>query len=352
MPLEPLSTQIKSRLGTAARELRTVNPTPFMARMLDETFRLPAGDPRYARNALAPGAAPIEPKFGTAHPRALSFSLEPLGPEASGVDRRDTATREMRRMVSESFGGEALRWFDKSSEPYRGMVGGSNLRYGAFFGSSFDHDGLQSANVTFESGGDRICDLPPNLMAMVGPVMAMLPGLQPVFTTLIAGRQHGNQRVTFLLTSTLRVSELLPIMTDMGIGNQLPGILQIIGVALGGRFDLPPGSTLIALGRGPQGPELELHIMLDAIPDVPPDFLALLTLNLTERPRELAALERFMSAFTPETDVWPGRFSILGVRASAGGPPKVSLFLRPVEFEIPPAAMIAPAASIAAPALV
>jgi hypothetical protein len=343
MYLEPWSKQVKSRLGSAAQSLRTANPTSFVQRLLDDTFALPAGDPRYARNALTPGSAPLEPTFGAAQPGALSFSLEPLGPEASGADRRDAATREMRRMVSESFGGSALRWFDQSSEPYRGMTLGANLNYGAFFGSSFDRDGLQSANVTFESGSDRLGDLPPHLLGLIGPVMARLPGMQPVFTTLLAGRQYGSQRVTFLLTNSLRVADLQPIMADLGLGAQHPGILQLIGVALGGRFDLPGGSTLIALGRGPQGAELELHIMLDAIPDVPPDFLALLTLGLTERPRELTALERFMSAFTPESDVWPGRFSILGVRATAGAPVKVSLFLRPVEFEVPPAAMITPA---------
>ncbi|HEY5722403.1 MAG TPA: hypothetical protein VIT45_08780 [Allosphingosinicella sp.] len=340
---EPLSVGVKRRLGVASQQLRTANPTSFMQRMLDETFSLPAGHPAYAMNALTPGSAPLEPTFRGAQPGALSFNLEPLGPEASGADRRDSATREMRRMVSESFGGSALRWFDQASEPYRGMAASQNLNYGAFFGSAFDREGLQSANVTFESGGDRMGDLPPHLLGLIGPVMARFPGMQPVFTTLLAGRQFGSQRMTFLMTTALRVGDLQPIMAELGLGAQHPGILQLIGVALGGRFELPAGSTLIALGRGPQGAELELHIMLDAIPDVPPDFLALLTLGLTERPRELTALERFMSAFTPETDVWPGRFSILGVRAVPGSPVKVSLFLRPVEFEIPPAAMIAQA---------
>ena len=349
MRAEPLSARLMSRLDNASRSLGTANPRPFMSRLFEDTFRLPPGHPAYAQNALQPGAAPFEATFGADRPRALAFNLEPLGPEASGADRRDVATREMRRMVSESFGGEALRWFDQRSEPYRGIVGSSNLRYGAFFGSSFDHDGLQSANVTFESNGDKVMDLPSSLLALIGPVMSTLPGLQPVFTTLIAGRQHGSQRVTFLLTSGLRVADLQPIMTEIGLGPQLPKILQLFGVALGGRFDLPPGSTLIALGRGPAGAEMEMHVMLDAIPDVPPDFLSLLTLSLSEKPAELRALERFMSAFTPENEVWPGRFSILGVRVTPSGPPKVSLYLRPVEFEVPPAAMIAPAAAAPSP---
>ena len=177
-------------------------------------------------------------------------------------------------------------------------------------------------------------DLPSQLSALVGPVMAALPGLRPVFTTLIANRSHGQQKMTFLLTSMLRVSDLQPILTDLGLGRQLSGILQLLGVTLGGRFDLPAGSTLIALSQSPEGPEFELQVMLDAIPDVPANFLQLLTLGLTERPRELTALERFMGAFTPADGVWPGRFSILGIKVTRVGRPKVSLFLRPVEFEV------------------
>ena len=46
-----------------------------------------------------------------------------------------------------------------------------------------------------------------------------------------------------------------------------------------------------------------------------------------------------MAAFTPEDDVWPGRFSILSVRTSERTAPRVSLYLRPVEFEMPAAVL-------------
>jgi hypothetical protein len=75
--------------------------------------------------------------------------------------------------------------------------------------------------------------------------------------------------------------------------------------------------------------------MLGMIPDVPPNFLQLLSLGLNERPRELLALERWLSAFTPEDELWPGRFSILSLRTSRRTPPRVSLYLRPAEFELP-----------------
>jgi hypothetical protein len=349
MPYEPLSRRAKQLLKTAAQTLRTANPLEFLGNdLVEDTFPYPQGDPRYARNALMQGAAPFQPIFGAAQPRSLSFNLEPLGPEASGSERRDMANLEMRRLVGENFGRHALRWFDGASEGHRGFTRSSALNYGAFFGSSFDGGGLQSASVTYESGSSRLGDVNPQLARLVGAAMTTLPGLRPVFTTLIAGRDYGRQWVTFLLTNGMRVTDFQPMLDELGLGQKLSQVLQVLGIALGGRFDLPSGSTLVAFGRGPEGVELELQVMLDAIPDVPPNFLQLLTMNLRERPRELAALETFLQAFTPEDNVWPGRFSILGLRIAPVGPPKVSLFLRPVEFEVTPAASIVPGDAAAA----
>jgi hypothetical protein len=56
---------------------------------------------------------------------------------------------------------------------------------------------------------------------------------------------------------------------------------------------------------------------------------------LSERPRELDAMLRWLAAFTPESGDWPGNFSVLSVKTSAEGSHRVSLYLRPVEFEIP-----------------
>lgn len=342
MGTEPLSMCVKRRLGSASQRLRTANPSSFMEGMIEDSFVYPAGDPRYARNALAPGSAPIETLFSAAQPRSLSFNLEPLGPDATGGDRRDMASREMRRLVGDHFGHEALRWFDGASESQRGLSRSAGLNYGAFFGSSFDAGGLQTASITYEGGGPAAADVNPALTRLIGASMAAMPGLRPIFTTLVAGRDHGRQWMTFLLSNGFRLTELEPMLDELGLGGRLAGILQVVGVALGGRFDLPAGSALVAFARGPEGVELELQVLLDAIPDVPANFLQLLTMNLRERPRELGALERFLEAFTPEDNVWPGRFSILGIRIGPSGPVRISLFLRPVEFEITPAAALMP----------
>lgn len=342
MGLQPLSMRVTDRLGSASRRLRTANPISFVQGIIEDSFSYPEGDPRYARNALAPGGAPIEAVCKMAQPLSLSFNLEPLGPDATGSERRDMTSREMRRLVAENFGREALYWFDGASESQRGMARGAALNYGAFFGSCFDGDGLQSATVTYEGNGNTLNNVNPALARLIAASMSTMSGLRPIFTTLIAGRDYGSQWVTFLITNGFRLADMQPMLDELGLGGRLASIFQVIGVALGGRFDIPSGAALVAFGRSPQGVELELQVMLDAIPDLPPNFLQLLTMNLRERPRELVALERFLEAFTPEDNVWPGRFSVLGIRIGASGPPKVSLFLRPVEFEITPAAALVP----------
>jgi hypothetical protein len=339
MPTEPLANKVERRLAAAARKLGTVDPGPQLHHLIARTFALPEGDERYGNNALTPRAAPIEASFSETQPGMLRFTIEPLGPGASGADRRDEATREMRRLIGAQFGREPLRWFDERSEAWRGFGAGGNLKYGAFFGTSSDSDGLAGTKVYYETQPDQIGALPGGLIGIVQVVTALMPSLRPMFTTIAAMRDAGGQRLTFLQPRAVRIGDFQPVLDALGLGNRMSGIMQILGLALGGRFDLPANATLVAFGQTENGPEFEIYVMLGMIPDLPPNFLSLLTLGLNERPRELVALERWMDAFTPDDDVWPGRFSILSLRTSRAMPPRVSLYLRPAEFELPIRAM-------------
>ncbi len=342
----PLVQRVEHRLKSAARALGTADPFAPSRDLFMRTFAYPADDPRYRDNALMPMAAPFEPSFSETQPGKLRFTIEPLPPQASSIDRRDESTREMRRLVGSFMGRDALRWFDQASEPYRGFARpGGNMDYGAFFGSSFDRDGLYASKIYYELSGGRgmIDDMPVTLGRIVQAALQLVPGLKPLFTTMAAQRDMGGQRLTFACTEPLRLADLQPVMDVLGIGHRLPGIMQMLGLVLGGRFELPAHGALLAFGEGPNGPDFEIYVLLSAIPDVPPSFLSLLTMGLAERPRGLAALERWMGAFTPEDEHWPGRFSIVSLRTDATAPPRVSLYLRPVEFELPPEALQAAA---------
>jgi len=334
MSTRPLSEVVAERLQTAAQKIGTANPLPYVKPLLERTFYLPQGDAKYAANTLTPGAAPLEPSFSEQEPSVLRFTIQPLGPEASAVSRRDEATREMRRLIAPMFGHEALHWFDQRSEDWRGMGARAKLNYGAFFGSAYDKDGLHTSKVYYEMSPNQIEALPNTLANLVRLAMQAMPALAPLFTSIACRRESGNQRTTFLHRGPLRLADLNLLMERLGMAHQLPSLMQIFGVALGGRFELPEQSVLLALGNTAEGAELELYVMLGMIPDLPPTFLDLLTLGLSERPRELQALSRWLHAFTPETQDWPGNFSILSVRATPRSAARVSLYLRPVEFEI------------------
>jgi len=89
----PLVQRVEHRLKSAARALGTADPFAPSRDLFMRTFAYPADDPRYRDNALMPMAAPFEPSFSETQPGKLRFTIEPLPPQASSIDRRDESTR-------------------------------------------------------------------------------------------------------------------------------------------------------------------------------------------------------------------------------------------------------------------
>lgn len=325
---------VERSLRSASHALGTRDPLPYIGGLIDRTFYGSDNDVAYAQNALTPGAVPYEPSFSETEPNMLRFTIEPLGPNAPPVARRDEATREMRRLISPLFGRDALRWFDSRSEEWRGFGGSSWMNYGAWFGSAFDEDGLYAAKIYYELLPTQIDALSPALAQLTRQVMTEMPSLMPIFTSIGCKRESGSQRVTFLHRGALMVTALGPLMNRLGIGHQLPSLMRIVGVALGGRFELPAGGVLVGIRETPEGAELKLEILLAAIPDLPARFLDLLKLGLAERPRQLAALSRWLEAFGMEEANEQGHFSVLSIRVTPSSPARISLYVRPIEFEM------------------
>lgn len=334
MKTPSMSSLVTHRLRAAAAALGTVDPVDHVAGLIHRTFERPWDDAAYGRNTLTPGAAPLEPSFSEREPGALRFVLEPLGPDQSAAARRDEATREMRRLVGTNFGPGALRWFDRASEGFRASAGAAGLDYGAWFGSAFDADGVSASKVYYELHPDTLGALGDRVGRLAEAITRRLPGARPGFLSVTCRRERGSQRVTFVPSTAMQVKDLEPLLAELGLAHQLPGLMQAVGVALGGRFELPPGSCLVGIGDSPDGPELKLEIALGMLPDLPRNFLDLIILGLQERPRHLQALARWMQAFTPEDAEWPGNFSVLSIRTTAHSAPRLSLYLRPVELEV------------------
>ncbi|MGQ0538828.1 MAG: hypothetical protein ACT4R6_07785 [Gemmatimonadaceae bacterium] len=327
------SAVVKDRLSRAARVMGAADPVLFVGPLIDRSFPRPLGQADYGENTLMPGAVPVEPSFSERESRALRFSMEPVV-GASPNARVQEATREMRRLVHQSFGDEALKWFDTWSEEWRGATTHPTATYGAWFGLAVDGDGLTGSKVYYELAPEHLDALPARLRAYVVAALESMPGLVPLFTSLRCGRWTGVQRVTLLHRGSMRLTDLAPLLDRLGLAHQLPGLMQVVGLALGGRFELPELSVMLGLQESESGPEVKLEIALGMIPDLPPTFLDLLSLALAERPRELRALDTWLAAFSPEAGERPGQFSVMSVRVTRSEPARVSLYLRPVEFEL------------------
>lgn len=325
---------VKRRLTLGARRLGVADPSPVLGPLLDRTFELPFGDRRYGRNALTPGALPLEPSFSETAASALRFALEPMPPGTSPLSRRQEVSREMRRLVQGQFGGPALAWFDRASEPWRASHLHGAAKFGAWFGSAFDENGPQTFKAYYELAPGQVDDLPPNLQHAARVAMEALPGLVPIFTSVACGRKRGAQRLYLFHKGDLRLLDLEPMMQRLGIGNQVPSLLRAIGLVLGGRFTLPDGSVMLGLRDTPKGIELKLDILMPGVPDPPREMHGLIQMLLEQRPEAQQALARWLRAMTLDGEQSPGAMSVVGARVTPDSSARMSIYFRPSGYEV------------------
>jgi hypothetical protein len=323
----------RRRLQTASRRLGTTDPTTLIGGLLDRTFELPIGDPRYGNNALLPGYLPLETSFSETARDALRLDMEPLGPLATPHSRVHEVSRETRRLVASQYGNGALRWFDERSEPFRGSRLHGGARFGAWFGAAFDQQGLQETKVYYELGPSGVDELPPTLRHVCRVAQACLPRLVPIFTSISCNRSQGNQRVYFYHQGDLRLLDLEPLMHQLGIGHQLPSILTAVGLILGGRFVLPEGSVVIALRDTGKGIEMKVEILLPSVPDPPREMHGLIQLHLSQRPDSQQALEQWLRAMAPEEQRSVGDMTVVSVRVTPSTGARLTLYFRPSGYE-------------------
>jgi hypothetical protein len=327
---------VKRRLTVASRRLGTHNPVDSLGAMLDRTFDLALGDPRYGKNSLLPGSLPLEYSFSELASNSLRLDFEPLGPHATPAARQQEAGREMRNLVQRYYGRPALHWFDQQSEPWRGSRIPGNARFGAFFGAAYDESGLQESKVYYELGPGGIEDLPPNLQYASRVAMECLPGLQPIFTSIACGRAQGAQRIYFYHRGDLRLVDLEPMMNRLGIGDKLPSMLTAVGLILGGRFTLPEGSAVLGLRDTSRGIELRLDVLMPGVNDPPREMHGLIQMFLEQRPAALQALRHWFQAMTLDDQRSPGDISVVTVRVTPTMNGRLSVYFRPTGFDQPP----------------
>jgi hypothetical protein len=334
----------KHFLRGAAYRLGASNPIDVreVSNALEDSLTLPLGDPAYSRQP------PLKPNFLEERGGHLNFGLAPLGPHANAGDRTMAATRTMEDLVGAHFGSDAQRWLRSRSEP---AVGGHarTMRWGAELGTSFDRNGVRESVITYEWGPDLMDAFPDTLYRLSRCAMDALPGLRPAYTSIRCGRSSGSQQVTFAVDSPLALSALRPVMDALGLGDQHAGLMSAVAFVLGSRFTLPPNTCTLTLRPVRDGVELRLDVNLELLPDLPPQLMSLLRLQMAERPQSIRALDSWLVAMTPEGYERPGTLSILSVCVRPDMPARIALHLRPSLLESPPEAAPPHAAGAPAP---
>jgi hypothetical protein len=213
-------------------------------------------------------------------------------------------------------------------------VGGAGLRFGGWYGAAFDRDGIYNSRAYYEVREAQLDDLQRPLRDHVQRAREAFPRMRPLFLMLSVRQRAGRQKISFRVMGPLRVEDLRPLLAALGLENRMAQLTRLFGLALGGLFEAPDGAVLIGISDGPDGPELEIELLIAAIAEVPDSFVELLRLGLAERPRHLRALDHWMGAFTPPGEHLPGDFSVLSISLTQSAPAQVSLYLRPMGFEI------------------
>jgi hypothetical protein len=325
---QPAALQAKSLLSHAARHLHTSSPSSMhdLSEIMDASMYLPLGDPAYR------GQRMLEPNYIENQADSLAYEMDTGGPGATPLDRVETTTNAMSQVLNNHFGSDALKWFRGRSEA---IADGKHhsANWGASFGTSLDKNGVSEASATYEWGPELMDSLSAPLYNATRITLELLKGSRPSFSSIRCGRYSGSQQITFAVESAMPLANLQPLMQALGLAHHHGSLMSACALILGARFTLPPNTSTITLRPLRNGMEFRLDVMLDALPDTPSQILSLLRLQLSERPRSLRSLERWLMAFTPEGYPGPGKFSVLSVWVRPDTPARIALFLRPSTLE-------------------
>lgn len=336
---ETLATRARRLLHQAAGRLGTADPLADVGEAIDESLAVPLDEPLHE--------TPLSTHFSEQTPEHLNFVMRAAGPGISGADRIHSASAALSRIVGKQFGHGARNWLDGRLEAARGLDHGRGANWGAAFGTAYDRGGLTESFIHCEWGPALADTLPAPLFRIAKTATDSLPGLRPAISTIRCGRNAGSQQISFEIDRPLALSTLQPLMERLGLGARHAGLMSSVAFILGARFVLPPEAAMITLRPTRAGVELRLDVNLDAIPDLPAQLMALTRLQMTERPKSVHGLDRWLMALTPDGYPGPGTVSVLSVWVRPDLPARIALFLRPAVLD--PAIQSRPVAPPPAP---
>lgn len=324
-PPETVAQRARTLLKHSAMQLGTADPLDDVGHDIDEQLDIPYGE--------RTDETPLSTHFSEQTPEHLNFVMRAVGHGITGADRIRTATQSMARVVERNFGGGARHWLDNQLEAVRSIDNGRASSWGAAFGNAFDRNGMSESYVHCEWGPGLMDALPAPLHRIARTVLDSAPGMRPAIVSVRCGRAAGAQQLSFESERPLSLAALQPLMDQLGLGHRHAGLMSAVAFILGARFVLPAEAAMLTLRPLRQGVELRLDVSLDAIPDLPSQLMALTRLQMTERPRSVQGMDRWLMALTPDGYPGPGTVSVLSVWVRPDLPARIALYLRPASLD-------------------
>jgi hypothetical protein len=324
---ETAAVKAKHLLSQASRGLGTQDPVDDVGDFIDETMAMPIEDLDAGSDRL------FEPLFSETTPSNLSFLAAGGGSRLSGGDRIETATEALGNVVGRRFGREALHWLEGRVEPMRTRGHMRTASWGASFGGSYDRNGVTESSAYYEWGPMLMDALPAPLYRIARIAVESVPGLRPILTAIRCGRRSGSQQLSFAIDRTLGLNDLQPLMDRLGLGQRHGSLMSVTAFVLGARFTFPPDTVTLTLRPTRAGVEMRIDVDLDALPDPPAQLMALMRMQMQERPTSAQGLDRWLMALTPDGYPGPGSVSVLSVWVRPDLPARLALYLRPVSLD-------------------
>jgi hypothetical protein len=324
-PRDTLALRARRLLSQSARQLGTADPLDDVGEALDEQLDVPYGEPT--------DDTPLSTHFSEQTPEHLNFVMRATGQGVTGADRIASASHAMSHVVDRHFGRAARHWLDNQLEPIRSQDNSRSASWGAAFGSAFDRAGLAESYVHCEWGPGLMDALPGPLHRIARLALEAMPGLRPVIMSVRCGRAAGAQQLSFESERPMSLPALQPLMDQLGLAHRHAGLMSAVAFILGARFVLPAEAAMVTLRPLRQGVEMRLDVSLDAIPDLPSQLMALTRLQMSERPRSVHGMDRWLTALTPDGYPGPGTVSVLSVWVRPDLPARVALYLRPASLD-------------------
>jgi hypothetical protein len=200
--------------------------------ILEASFDRPKSDPGYRTNELSPGKIPFEVSFSELAPSSLRLDIEPWPNKMSPKERRTELAASVLRIARAAFGAESAERFSEAIAPR--MTETEGLRFGAFFGASFDRQGLVDLRIYFEERSG------------------------PIFESMTLSRSGSiTKRAYYQFPAGHRLDELEPLMKSLDLSHRFSELCASARSLLG-TGEIAPGRSIAGVRALPNGHELKM----------------------------------------------------------------------------------------------